>query len=97
MLNENYMLDENLDYEKIEKIERMLTENVETKIEMTGATENAIIFENGMYETFGFYLKVDKKTYKILDIEITYNYCDIPRLTEIVKEEHTQMLENDFK
>jgi hypothetical protein len=91
------MLNENYDYEKIEKIEKMLSENVETEITMSGTTENAIIFENSMYEVLGFYLKVDKETYKILDIEITYSYCDIPRLKEIVKEEYTEMLENDFR
>ena len=91
------MLNENYDYEKMEKIEKMLTENVGTKIEISGASENGIVFGNDMYEMLKFYLEIDKKTYKILDIEITYNYCDIPRLKEIVKENYNEMLENDFE
>ena len=91
------MLNETYDYEKIEAIERMLTENVGVKIEMSGTTENGIVFENDMYEMLKFYLKVDKETFKILDIQISFNFYEIPRLEKIIKENYLEMLEEDFK
>ena len=91
------MLNETYDYEKIEAIERMLTTSVGVDVKMSGTTRNGIFFENDTNEMLKVFLKIDKETFEILDIEISYHYCDIPRLREIIEENYIEMLRDDFR